>query len=68
MNSMTYSNSEVIFTINNISMSVSSSNSPSVFFKATFHANPGAVREQPWSSPYILRKMFRKLLNVSIIN
>ena len=31
-------------TINNISMSVNSSNFTSVFFKAACHANPGAER------------------------
>ena len=54
--------------INNISISFKRSNFTLIFFKAAFHANPGAVRKRVWSSSYISRLIFRKFSNTSANN
>ena len=47
-------------TLNNISISVERYNFTLVFFKAAYHANPGAERNFAESFSYILRYIFRK--------
>ena len=39
-----------------------------VFFKAVYHANPGAERKRAGSCLYFLRHIFPKLLNTSASN
>ena len=55
-------------TINNITMSVNSSNFTLVFFKTTCHANPGAEKKLAGSSQYISGQIFRKLVNAPVSN
>ena len=50
------------FTINNISISVISSNFTLVFVKATYHANPGTVIKRAGSSSYIFKTHVSKVL------
>ena len=50
-------------TINNISMSVNSSNFTSVFSKADYYVDPGSVRKRAGSNSYISRHIFRKFSN-----
>ena len=52
-------------TINNISISVNRTNFTLVFFETACHAYSAAEENWAGSSPYILRKKFRKLLNTS---
>ena len=55
-------------TINNISMSVERSNFILVFFKAAYHANPGAETNFAGSSSYILIHIFLKFSKTSANN
>ena len=50
MNSMTYSSSNTLSVINNITLPVNSSYSTLVFFRAACHANPGTERNFARSS------------------
>ena len=66
MNGMTYPTP--FSTIKNISISVNRSNFTLVFFKDACNANPHAERQCSRSSPYISRKILRKLLNTLASN
>ena len=63
---MTYSSS--FSTIDNISISVKRSNFTLVFFKAAYHANPGAEKNFAGSSSYIPIHIFLKFSNTSVNN
>ena len=68
INSLTYSTCNTFFYHYYISILVKISNFTLVFFKATYHVNPGAVRKRAGSSSYTSRHLFRKFFNTSANN
>ena len=65
---MTYSPSNFLFSINNISVSVNNSNSTSAFLKYACHANPDADTKRAGSNSFISIHLFRIFSNTSAHN
>ena len=68
MNSMTYSSSNTLSVINNITLPVNSSYSTLVFFRAACHANPGTERNFARSSAYIFKHIFLRFSKTLVNN